>query len=198
MSPAPDFRELVGDDLPAEELLRLSRAHDALVAAGPPPELSPHLAEPFRPPPQESVLFRRRFTLLALAASLVVAAFIGGAVFGEQRAGFDPEFTVAMRGLGPERGALASLEVGERDAGGNWPMRLKVRGLTRLAPRGYYQLLLTKGARRIPCGNFTVHDGTTTVLLNAPYELEGSSGWVVAVHRKGHVENPPVIMTTEI
>lgn len=196
MSPAPDFRELVGDELSTEELRRLRRAHDALVAAGPPPELSPHLAEPSRPPRRESVLVRRRFAVLALAASLGVAAFIGGAVFGEQRAGFDPEFTVAMRGVGSERGALASLEVGERDEGGNWPMRLKVRGLTRLAARGYYELLLTKGARRIPCGNFTVHDGTTTVLLNAPYELEGSTGWVVAVHRRGHVENPPVIMTT--
>ena len=31
----PDFRELVGDDLPAEERARLQRVHDQLVAAGP-------------------------------------------------------------------------------------------------------------------------------------------------------------------
>src|SRR5262249_36852154 len=41
----PDFRELVGDEGTPEELAKLRRAHDLLVAAGPPPELSPRLAE---------------------------------------------------------------------------------------------------------------------------------------------------------
>ena len=35
----PDFRELVGDEGTPEELALLRRAHDLLVAAGPPPEL---------------------------------------------------------------------------------------------------------------------------------------------------------------
>ena len=41
----PDFFDLVGDEGTPEELERLRRAHDLLVAAGPPPELSPRLAE---------------------------------------------------------------------------------------------------------------------------------------------------------
>ena len=41
----PDFLDLVGDEGTPEELERLRRAHDLLIAAGPPPELSPRLAE---------------------------------------------------------------------------------------------------------------------------------------------------------
>ncbi len=44
----PDFHELVGDEGTPEELAKLRRAHDLLIAAGPPPELSPRLAEPPR------------------------------------------------------------------------------------------------------------------------------------------------------
>jgi hypothetical protein len=46
VTPTPDFEELVGADLSPEEQARLRRAHDLLIAAGPPPELPPALAEP--------------------------------------------------------------------------------------------------------------------------------------------------------
>ena len=36
---APNFDDLIGEDVPAWERERLRRAHDLLVAAGPPPEL---------------------------------------------------------------------------------------------------------------------------------------------------------------
>jgi len=196
VSERPDLRELLGDDVSAEERARLERVHELLLAVGPPPELSPHLSEPTRPPERLSFLVRRRYGLLALAASIAVAAFVGGTIVGEQRASFEPEFAVPMRGVGPERSAFASLEVGEQHDGGNWPMRLKVRGLPKLSRRGYYELLLERGGRRLPCGTFVVDGDTTTVMLNAYYELSRKSRWVVAVHRTGHVENPPVIMTT--
>ena len=41
MSREPDFDALVGADVPGEERDRLRRAHELLVAAGPPPELAP-------------------------------------------------------------------------------------------------------------------------------------------------------------
>jgi hypothetical protein len=44
--PGPDFEELVGGDLEPRERERLLRVHEALVAAGPPPELTPDLAAP--------------------------------------------------------------------------------------------------------------------------------------------------------
>src|SRR4029453_19469812 len=42
VSDAPDFRDLVGEDLPAEEAQRLERVHEMLVAPAPPPEAPPH------------------------------------------------------------------------------------------------------------------------------------------------------------
>ena len=45
MTPTPDFEELIGADLSPEEQARLRRAHDLLIAVGPPPELPPALAE---------------------------------------------------------------------------------------------------------------------------------------------------------
>ena len=69
----PDFDELVGPDLDASERERLRRVHDALLAAGPPPDLGPRLGEP--PVPSADVVplaprRRRRIALVALAAAL--------------------------------------------------------------------------------------------------------------------------------
>src|SRR6266571_4646750 len=72
MTGPPEFRDLVGDDLPAEERARLERVHELLMEAGPPPELPPSLAEaPDRAKQSPSWLPRRRFgTALALAAAI--------------------------------------------------------------------------------------------------------------------------------
>ena len=45
MTVPPDFRDLIDDDISAEERARLERVHELLVEAGPPPELPPSLAE---------------------------------------------------------------------------------------------------------------------------------------------------------
>src|SRR5205807_4833909 len=44
MTRPPEFDELLGPDVPAEERARLQRVHDLLVEAGPPPALPPALA----------------------------------------------------------------------------------------------------------------------------------------------------------
>ena len=65
----PDFFDLVGDEGTPEELERLRRAHDLLVAAGPPPELSPRLAEaPLGIGRTSRLPRRRRGAVLVLAA----------------------------------------------------------------------------------------------------------------------------------
>ena len=47
MTREPDFHELLnGEDLSPEERARLERVHELLLEAGPPPELTPALAEP--------------------------------------------------------------------------------------------------------------------------------------------------------
>lgn len=171
----PDFDELVGDDLPADERERLLRVHELLVQAGPPPELPAAVAGPPAPPRARVVeLPRRRRAWLAGVAAAAAVALVGfgaGYVVGDR--GEAVERTVVMRG----EGATASLALFAPDEAGNWPMRLTVRGL----PAGRtYELWLTKDGRLAePCGAFTVGPGETTVPLNAPYKLKQFDGWVI-------------------
>src|SRR5918996_2639709 len=69
----PDFDELVGDELAPGEREWLRRAHDALLAAGPPPELPASLARP------RGARRSPRAIVLPLAAALAIGAgFAGG------------------------------------------------------------------------------------------------------------------------
>jgi hypothetical protein len=200
MSRAPDFDELVGGaDLPAEERARLLRAHEALLAAGPPPELPPALEHP--PDPEPRVAFlpqRRRYTLIGLAAALALVAFGGGWLAGGRGGSFDTAFTRPMHGTTLAPNALATIRIADRDEAGNWPMRFSVNGLKSLPAGGYYELYLSRGGKPIAtCGTFTVHGGTTVVRLNAPYDLRKFDGWLVTEHDvAGSTGAGPVVMTT--
>jgi hypothetical protein len=79
------------------------------------------------------------------------------------------------------RGASAELELFEKDSAGNWPMTLRVSGLT----PGSYELWLTRnGELADSCGGFLVAEGETEVPLNAPYRLKDYDGWVVVASGK--------------
>ncbi len=91
MTKPPDFSDLVGDEGTPEELARLRRAHDLLVSAGPPPELSPRLAEAPSAIGRTSWLpRRRRGAALVLAAGVVAAAFGVGFLVGDRGSGDFP------------------------------------------------------------------------------------------------------------
>jgi hypothetical protein len=187
----PDFDELVGEDLPAEERARLRGVHDLLVAAGPPAELSPALE---RAPSVGGVVHllprRRRGAVLVLAAAIAAAAFGGGFLTGAvTHHGKSAVTVIPMHGTPAAPSALASISLQDMDKAGNWPMRFTVQGLPRLSGGGYYELYLTRHGRiAAGCGTFNVHGGRTTVTLNAPYELRGFDGWVVTRHVLGHPE----------
>ena len=178
---SPDFDELVGADLGDAERARLRRVHDLLLAAGPPPELSPKLTAP--PPETRASVIpfpRRRWRTFALtaAAALLVAFFAGWAV-GGGGGGDNVRRTIAMTG---PHGALASLDVLTADNAGNWGMRMRVTGLPVLPSGKTYALWLTKHGRLDSvCGVFVVGRGATTVRLSAAYHLKEYSGWVVVV-----------------
>jgi hypothetical protein len=164
--------------------------HDLLVAAGPPPELSPALAE--APEVGGRVTFlpqRRRAALLLLAAALAAIAFGGGFLAGAFTHGGSTASTaivVSMHGTRAAPNALASIRLQDVDAAGNWPMRLTVQGLPKLPDGGYYELYLTRhGHAAASCGTFNVHGGRTVVRLNAPYRLNRFDGWVVTRHLPG-------------
>jgi hypothetical protein len=189
---SPDFDDLVGSDVPAEERERLRRAHEALVAAGPPLDLPPALASApgTRPAGAEPrVMPRRRLAAsLVLAAALVLAAFGAGYLVGERDnpEAFETDFVLAMHGTAAAPAARASLVVGMKDDDGNWPMRMTVVGLDALSGN-LYELVLTRAGRpAASCGTFAIVDETTVVYLNAPFKLKRYHGW--AITREGSNE----------
>jgi len=168
--------ELV-DDIPDEERERLERVHELLLAAGPPPELSPDLAEVPAPPRAKLVPLVRRYrlTAIAAAAALAVGLFTAGYLTG--RDGRTLDFQVAMAG---PHGARGTIDVFEVDAAGNWPMELHVQGLADLPSGKRYVLWLTRrGKLADPCGTFAVANGEASVPLNAPFRFREYTGWVV-------------------
>jgi len=203
----PDFDQLFGDEVSGAERERLRGVHDLLVAAGPPPELSPALESP----PDvggagagaKVLLFprRRRAALLLIAAALAAAAFGGGYFAGGHgrgsRSSFESIGAVQMHGTAAARNALATIELGKADDAGNWPMLITVQGLPQLGNGAYYELYLTRHGRlAASCGTFTVHAGTTKVHLNAPYKLKRFDGWVVTKQVAGHRETSQPLLTT--
>jgi hypothetical protein len=198
----PDFDDLVGDEGTPEELDRLRRAHQMLIQAGPPPELSPRLAEAPAGPSSRSLLpRRRRGAAFLLAAAVVAAAFGIGLLVGDRNSsGFTQSRAVPMHGVGQLASAHATLAVGEQDSAGNYPLKMTVRGLPNLKHGGWYELLLSKGGRpTLTCGSFGAAAQGVTVRLSVPYDLSKFpdlyDGWVV-VKREPKQHQAPVVMTT--
>jgi hypothetical protein len=201
-----DVRELLGEDVESAELERLRRVHDLLVAAGPPPELSPALQSAPRVGSRGAWAGGfswfgqpRLAAAIAFALAIVAAAFGIGYLAGHVSSGggFKAEHTVLMHGTAGAPNALASIEVGKRDASGNVPMIVRVRGLPKVSG-GYYELYLTKNRRAVvTCGTFNAGD-RVTLRLSIPYSLDGRryDGWVVT---REHFKAPhpgPTVLTT--
>ena len=175
------FDDIIGTEgLSSDEEAKLRRVHELLVAAGPPPDLSPDLSLPPVPteeadPPEVAFLLRRRrgrVLVLALAATL--AAFVGGYAFGHSKgkpAAFSSVRTVTMHG--PSSGASHGvINIAEKDSVGNWPMQVEVSGLPEQSNRAaYYELWLTRNGKAIaPCGSFRVtrEDDARPAVVSVP------------------------------
>lgn len=191
----PNFDELIGDDVDDIERMRLRRAHDLLVAAGPPADMPAALAAP-----PVVGLRRRRVALALLAAALVTGAFVGGwlahRVDGES---FEVRAEVPMHGTRSAPVASGSIRLGYPDDYGNWQMLVDVHGLKQLPKNGYYELMLTRdGKAVVTCGSFKVGpNGEATVQLGASYRLSNFDGWVVRPYVHGRDKfNQTVVLRT--
>jgi len=200
VSDAPDFRDLIGEDLPPDERERLERVHEMLIAAGPPPELPPELEEApdgRRGATRElepSGLPRRRVgAALALAAAIALIAFVGGYLAGYKRTSnnFESVRTVALANAQ----AQAVVRFGPRDANGNTPMLLKVEGLKKLPARDYYTLYMTKdGKPVVVCGSFNVRGPrSTTLRFPVAYDPANFDGLEIARWDHNDREAVPVV-----
>ena len=198
MTGKPDFRDLVGEDLTPEERDRLEQVHELLIAAGPPPELPPALAEPSTELDEPIGLpCCRTGAVLALAAALALAAFLGGFIAGRTNGdNFNSVRAIPMHGVGAAQAASGTIDLGQLDSQGNWPLQVKVSHLPTPPKNGYYEMFLTRhGKIAATCGTFNVHGSTATVRLNAPYNLGRFDGWVVTLERPGN-NGHQVMLTT--
>jgi hypothetical protein len=200
-SRGPDFRDLVGEDLGAEEEARLRRVHDLLLQAGPPPEVPPALATPAIESPKGRLLpQRRRGAALLLAAALAAAAFGVGYLVGDRNEGvnaFNAAQVVRLHGTSRAPHALATVQVGKPDKGGNLPMLVTAQGLERLGASDYYTLSLTKNGRPVvSCGTFRIGPGgVTTVRMAVAYDVNRFDGWVITEYKHGR-KAEPVMLTS--
>ena len=178
------FDELVGPIEDPDEHDRLRRVHQLLLSVDPPPEVSPALQAPISAEPVQRLPRRRRTALALLAAALAAAAFGAGWFANERSGDVEAVALIPMTGTAQARGATALIELLPQDESGNWPMNVRIRGLTPSRDRSdYYEMWLTKdGKLADPCGRFTVHTGLTKVVLSVPYGLRQYDGWVVTRH----------------
>jgi hypothetical protein len=194
-----EFDELT-EDLSPDEQERLRRVHDLLVEAGPLPELPRALRRARRPAGRFSLTDRRPLAA-ALAAAVAVAggSFAVGYLVSGDGVDFNHDFSVEMRGAEAAPNASATIDVGERDEAGNWPMVIKVRGLRELPEGGRYLLYLTRNGRPVAwCGSFVVEEGETTALLNAPYRFSRFDGWVVRADIPGRLDTRPYLVAEDL
>jgi hypothetical protein len=197
VSREPDFRDLVGHELSPDEEARLRRAHELLVAAGPPPELPQQLAEPPSPQGRLVMLAQNRLrTGLVLAAAIVLAAFALGYLIGAgndgSSSGFEPVQTAV---LGKSGDRLAVVRIGRTDGNGNTTMLITLEKLDHLPDGDYYTLFMTRGGKPVvSCGTFNVDDDkTTSVRLNVDYEIDRFDGLMLAEWRRDTHRNEPLL-----
>lgn len=186
---SPDFDELVGTEATGAERKRLREAHDLLLRAGPPPELTPKLKAGPNPgvarmQQRRRTVKRRSLVLLAAALSIGLVFAAGYAVSSHRGGGTHSAAivkTLELKGTAAVPGAQAELDVWQR-RDGNWPMTLSVSGLPKLPPRTYYEVYLFRdGHPWASCGSFVVSGSSQAlrVSLNAPYKLHKGDSWVV-------------------
>ena len=209
MTRGPDFDQLVGADVPEPERDRLRKAHDLLVQAGPPPELSPELESV--PWPEDALApiwgtrkakpaSRRPLVLAAALATAAVFGFVLGNATSPGQDSIDARQTLKLHGTNLEPGAVATLKLGRADRTGNWPMVLHVEGLPKLQNGGYYDLYLTRDGRPlVSCGTFNA-DGDTVVPLIAAYNLDrfDKNGWVIVRKVPGHFEPDQIVLRATV
>lgn len=186
MSPA-DFDELVGGEPTGPERARLRRAHELLLAAGPPPELSPELesgptlAMTLARPPRR---LRRRGAVVVAVLVAVAAVFLAGYIVGDNSGSSTPAGTqtLLLTGTSLAPAALGSLRVEPAGIAGNRQLELSESGLPALPAGSLYTVYLVRnGAPWRPCGSFVVDspNKSVTVSLTAPYRLERGDSWLV-------------------
>jgi hypothetical protein len=179
-----DFRDLVGDDLSQEERAKLERVDRLLrTVPAPPSEVPGSLDRAVNRIGTE----RRQWTPWRLVAALALAVTLAALFFGVGRwtSGGEPHYraSIQMKPAASNPRASALIKLGDRDANGNWKLKLQVDGLPELSGDGYYVLWLAKdGKYAATCGTFKAR-GDTTIDMTVSYRLSEYDAWVISEAR---------------
>lgn len=199
MREPPDLRELIGRDLPPDELEHLERV-DALLRSVPPPphEVPPTLTQAVAAVPHQPRRPSRRRLATALAFAALVAAFAFGLGRWTGGESFDAAWDVALEPTAEAPAAAAArVEVGSRNESGNRELRLEVSGLPVLEEGEFYALWLEDdGEWAATCGYFAVGEGTTTARMTVSYQLSDFDAWVITTGPRS--DEPPPLLLAEI
>lgn len=199
MREPPDLRELVGEDVPPEELERL-RQVDGMLRSVPAPahDVPVSLTQavtgvPLPGPPRRRG--RRVAVALAFAAALAALSFGLGRWTG---GGFDAAYTVDLDPTASAPGSTGTVQVGERDeSSGNVELLLDVSGLPELGEGEDYALWLERdGEWAATCGYFAVGEGTTSVRMTVSYDFRDFDAWVISGGDRR--DEPPPLLSAEI
>jgi hypothetical protein len=190
-----DFRDLVGDDLSKEERAKLERVDRLLRSVpAPPSEVPGSLDRAVNRIGTE----RRHWTPRRLAAAVALAVTLAALSFGVGRwtTGDDPHYraSIQMKPTASNPRASALIMLGDRDANGNWKLRLQVDGLPELGGDDYYVLWLAKdGKYAATCGTFKAR-GDTTIDMTVSYRLSDYDAWVISKAQ----DDAPWLLTARI
>jgi len=179
-----DFRDLVGDDLSQEERLKLERVDRLLRSVPAPPSEVPGSLDRAV---NRIGMGRRQWTPRRLVAAVAMAVALAALFFGVGRwtTGDEPHYraSIQMKPAASNSRASALIKLGDRDANGNWRLKLQVDGLPELSGDGYYVLWLAKdGKYAATCGTFKVR-GDTTIDMTVSYRLSEYDTWVISEAR---------------
>lgn len=194
MREEPDLRDLVGEDVTEEELRELRRIDELLRSVpGPPAEVPATLTRAVRvSTPTQPLWTRRRLSVAAALAAALAAASVGIGAWLGGNPGFEANRVIEME-VTPDAppGASGLIRLGSAGDDGNFTLELETTGLEELAPGGYYVLWLAEedGDYGGPCGTFRAGDDTTTVRMNASYQLDDFDEWVVTAVRPDDSED---------
>ena len=185
MREPPDIRELIGDDIPDEQMDELRRVDGLLRSVpAPPHQVPPRLTQAVTSLTLPTPFWSRRRMALAVALAAALAAGFFGIGRLTSDPGVEARATVPLHATEAAPEAAAVVQVGERDEkSGNWELILEVTGLPKLPGERYYTLWLEKdGEYAATCGSFNVGEGTTTVRMTVSYRLSQFDAWVISEH----------------
>jgi hypothetical protein len=190
-----DFRDLVGDHLSQEERVKLERVDRLLRSVpAPPSEVPGSLDRAVNRIGTERRQWTPRRLLVAVTLAVTLAALFFG--LGRWTTSGEPHYraSIQMTPAASNPGASALIKLGDRDANGNWKLKLQVGGLPELTGDGYYVLWLAKdGKYAATCGTFKVR-GDTTIDMTVSYRLSEYDAWVISEAR----DDAPWLLTAKI